>query len=35
VLPSSDPVEKTKKLSAEMANGGLAMMAIMVVWLVG
>jgi len=28
VLPSSDPAEKTKKLSAEIANGRLAMMAI-------
>merc|ERR1712151_457131 len=29
VLTSSDPAEKTKKLSAEIANGRLAMMAIM------
>ncbi|CAJ1446286.1 unnamed protein product [Effrenium voratum] len=29
VLTSSDPEEKTKKLSAELANGRLAMMAIM------
>ena len=28
VLTSSDPAEKTKKLSAELANGRLAMMAI-------
>ena len=28
VLTSSDPEEKTKKLSAELANGRLAMMAI-------
>merc|ERR1712061_426102 len=28
VLTSSDPEEKTKKLSAEIANGRLAMMAI-------
>merc|ERR1739844_31792 len=28
VLTSSDPAEKTKKLSAEIANGRLAMMAI-------
>jgi len=28
VLPSSGPAEKTKKLSAEIANGRLAMMAI-------
>jgi len=28
VLPSSDPAEKTKQLSAEIANGRLAMMAI-------
>ena len=27
VLTSSDPEEKTKKLSAELANGRLAMMA--------
>ena len=27
VLTSSDPAEKTKKLSAELANGRLAMMA--------
>jgi len=35
VLPSSDPAEKTKKLSAEIANGRVAMMAIMVVRFVG
>ena len=28
VLTASDPAEKTKKLSAELANGRLAMMAI-------
>ena len=28
ILSSSDPAEMTKKLSAELANGGLAMMAI-------
>ena len=28
VLTSSDPAEKTKKLNAELANGRLAMMAI-------
>ena len=28
VLTSSDPAEKTKKLNAEIANGRLAMMAI-------
>ena len=28
VLTSADPAEKTKKLSAEIANGRLAMMAI-------
>ena len=28
VLTSSDPAEKTKKLSAEIANGRLSMMAI-------
>ena len=28
VLTSADPAEKTKKLSAELANGRLAMMAI-------
>ena len=28
VLTSSDPAQKTKKLSAELANGRLAMMAI-------
>ena len=28
VLTSSDPAEKTKKLAAEIANGRLAMMAI-------
>ena len=28
VLTSSDPAEKTKKLSAELANGRLAMIAI-------
>ena len=29
VLTSSDPAEKTKKLAAELANGRLAMMAIL------
>jgi len=33
VLPSSDPAEKTKKLSAEIANGRLAMMTIIGVFL--
>ena len=31
VLTSSDPAEKTKKLAAELANGRLAMMAILLV----
>ena len=35
VLTSSDPAEKTKKLSAELANGRLAMMAIIGMFLVG
>ena len=35
VLTSSDPAEKTKKLSAELANGRLAMMAIIGMFLAG
>ena len=35
VLTSSDPAEKTKKLSAELANGRLAMMAIIGMFLEG